>query len=209
MERKAPYPIERIHALLGRAPYNAPMIQYKNSVGLFYLLVALAVACASPAARAHNIAAGASATHSVSADTADLVLQALGLIGTRYKFGGTSPDVGFDCSGFVRHLFDTTLGRVLPRTSLEMSRLGDKIDRPSLLPGDLVFYNTRRKSFSHVGLYIGEGRFIHAPSKGRAVEIVDMSDRYWVPRFNGARRLLAAFMGPPEPESPNENAASN
>jgi cell wall-associated NlpC family hydrolase len=90
-----------------------------------------------------------------------------------------------------------------------MSRLGDKVDRPSLAPGDLVFYNTRRRLFSHVGVYIGEGRFIHAPSKGRAVEIVDMSDRYWTPRFNGARRLLPAFVGPPEPESPNKNAASN
>ena len=172
-------------------------------------LAALLLAFTLTTASAQETSNTISPPHPIDTSAADLVLQALGLIGTRYKFGGNSPDDGFDCSGFVRHLFGTTLGRVLPRTSFEMSRLGDKIDRPSLAPGDLVFYNTRRSSFSHVGVYIGEGRFIHAPSKGRAVEIVDMSDRYWVQRFNGARRLLPAFMGPPQPELPNKNAASN
>jgi len=191
------------------------MIKNRNSGGglcmvcVACVVMALALTCVSPTARAQRHAAEASATYSAGANTADLVLQALGLIGTRYTFGGSSPDAGFDCSGFVRHLFDTTLGRVLPRTSSEMSRLGDKIEHDSLAPGDLVFYNTRRKSFSHVGIYIGEGRFIHAPSKGRAVEIVEMSERYWVGRFNGARRLLPAFMGPLAPDTRNENAASN
>lgn len=172
-------------------------------------LLALLLAFTLPTAAAQETVGTTSPTYAVDASGADLVLQAVGLIGTRYKFGGNSPEAGFDCSGFVRHLFDTTLRRVLPRTSFEMSRLGDTIKSNALEPGDLVFYNTRRKSFSHVGIYIGEGRFIHAPSTGRAVEIVEMSERYWTRRFNGARRLIPVFMGPPEAETPNKNAASN
>ena len=185
------------------------MIQKRRPAFACRVLAALLLAFALPTATAEETVNGALPTYALDANAADLVLQAVGLIGTRYTFGGNSPDDGFDCSGFVRHLFDKTLGRVLPRTSFEMSRLGDAIKSSALEPGDLVFYNTRRQSFSHVGIYIGEGRFVHAPSRGRAVEIVDMSHRYWVRRFNGARRLLPAFMGPPEPGSPNKNAASH
>jgi cell wall-associated NlpC family hydrolase len=121
---------------------------------------------------------------------ADMLVTAMSLIGVDYKFGGNTPETGFDCSGFVRHLFATTLSIDLPRSSMEMSRRGMKIAKDALEVGDLVFYNTRKRAYSHVGIYIGEGRFIHAPSRGKSVETVDMTDRYWVRRFNGARRLL-------------------
>ena len=139
---------------------------------------------------------------SAEATAANLVMQAFALIGTKYKLGGNSAETGFDCSGFIRHLYETASDLTLPRTSFEMSRLGTKITPAELLPGDLVFYNTLKRSFSHVGIYIGEDRFIHSPSKGRAVEIVEMRDRYWQRRFNGARRILQDLSTAPTVPSP-------
>jgi cell wall-associated NlpC family hydrolase len=119
----------------------------------------------------------------------ELAINALSLIGVSYRSGGTDPDDGFDCSGFVNHVFQQVTGRVLPRDSQGMARAGDKIERAELEPGDLVFYNTRRHPFSHVGIYIGESRFVHSPRHGRSVQIVDMRDQYWQKRYNGARRV--------------------
>ena len=119
----------------------------------------------------------------------ELAMYAMGLIGIRYTFGGRSPETGSDCSGLVRYVFNRVTGRALPHNSIEMAQLGESIAVSELQPGDLVFYNTRGRRFSHVGIYIGEGRFIHAPSRGGRVHIVDMQSRYWVNRFNGARRL--------------------
>lgn len=121
--------------------------------------------------------------------TRELVIHALALIGVNYKFGGNTPADGLDCSGLVSHVFQEVAGLVLPRNSQAMSKLGAKIDRPELQPGDLVFFNTRKRAFSHVGIYIGEQRFVHAPSRDREVEVADMHDRYWQKRFNGARRV--------------------
>ncbi len=120
----------------------------------------------------------------------ELVIRAISLIGVKYKFGGGSTQTGFDCSGFVSHVFEVTLAIDLPRSSYSMARLGTKVESDDLRPGDLVFYNTLHRAFSHVGIYLGEGRFVHAPSRGKRVEIVDMSDKYWKRRFNGARRLV-------------------
>lgn len=120
----------------------------------------------------------------------ELLIRAISLIGVKYKFGGSSAQSGFDCSGFVRHVFEATLAIELPRSSYAMARLGAKVESDDLRPGDLVFYNTLQRAFSHVGIYLGEGRFVHAPSRGKRVEIVDMSDKYWKRRFNGARRLI-------------------
>jgi cell wall-associated NlpC family hydrolase len=119
----------------------------------------------------------------------ELAMQAIGMIGIRYTFGGRNPDTGFDCSGLVRYVFDRVTGRSLPHNSFEMARMGTSVSQDELQPGDLVFFNTRGQRFSHVGIYVGEGRFIHAPSRGGRVHIVNMGDRYWVSRFNGARRL--------------------
>lgn len=118
-----------------------------------------------------------------------LIADALALIGISYRMGGTSPTSGFDCSGMVRYVFQNAVGLSLPRRAEEISRVGVKVARDQLKPGDLVFYKTLRKTFSHVGIYLGNNRFIHAPSAGGAVRIDDMNQSYWSARFNGARRV--------------------
>jgi cell wall-associated NlpC family hydrolase len=119
----------------------------------------------------------------------ELVLRAMSFIGVRYKWGGDSPDSGFDCSGLIRYVYNQVTGRTLPGNAREISRVGETVDAADLQPGDLVFFNTLRRPFSHVGIYLGESRFVHAPSRGGQVEIVDMNTRYWKSRYNGARRL--------------------
>lgn len=119
----------------------------------------------------------------------ELVANALGLLGVQYRRGGNSPESGFDCSGMVRYVFQNAAGLDLPRRAAEISRIGTKVDRDELRPGDLVFYNTLKQTFSHVGIYLGNNRFIHAPSRGSSVRIDDMTQGYWATRFNGARRV--------------------
>ena len=123
----------------------------------------------------------------------DLAVYALGLIGVDYRFGGTSPERGLDCSGLVRYVFQQVTGVTLPRTARELSRLGTRIAADKLQPGDLLFFNTRELAFSHVGIYLGDDRFIHAPSSGGEVEIVTLSGGYWHKHFNGARRLVGVL----------------
>jgi cell wall-associated NlpC family hydrolase len=123
----------------------------------------------------------------------DLAIYALALIGVDYRFGGTTPERGLDCSGLVRYVFQQVTGVTLPRTAQEISRLGEKIPVAELMPGDLVFFNTRRLQYSHVGIYLGEDRFIHSPRQGGEVEIVTLSKGYWKQRFDGARRLIGAI----------------
>jgi cell wall-associated NlpC family hydrolase len=120
---------------------------------------------------------------------------ALGLIGVDYKYGGETPETGLDCSGLVRYVFQNVTGVTLPRTAREMSSVGDKVALDDLEPGDLVFFNTRRFAFSHVGIYLGDNRFIHAPARGREVEVATFDKRFWQKRFNGARRLIGAVPG--------------
>lgn len=120
----------------------------------------------------------------------DLVLNAMGFMGIPYKWGGTTPDTGFDCSGFVQFVVRQATGLILPRSSFDQVHHGVSVTKDELEPGDLVFFNTLRAPFSHVGIYIGENRFIHSPSRGKTVEIVDITNSYWQKRFNGARRLL-------------------
>jgi len=110
--------------------------------------------------------------------------------GKPYRWGGSRPAEGFDCSGLVAHVFDDALGMKLPRTSLQMSTRGTRIERTRLSAGDLVFFNTSRYAYSHVGIYIGRGRFVHAPSSGSLVRVERMTNSYWSSRFNGARRLV-------------------
>ncbi len=123
----------------------------------------------------------------------DVAIYALGLIGVDYRFGGNSPSSGFDCSGLVRYVFQEVTGVTLPRTSREMSGLGSKIALGELKPGDLVFFNTRQFQFSHVGIYLGDSRFIHAPARGGEVEIARLSEMYWQKHFDGARRLVGVL----------------
>jgi len=124
-------------------------------------------------------------------DTAsDLVLSAMNFLGVRYTRGGNSVENGFDCSGFTRHIFEMSVGLVLPRRADEQAKDSSlaAIRRDELKPGDLVFFNTMKRTFSHVGIYVGEGKFIHAPRTGSAVRVEDMRDSYWAKRFTGARR---------------------
>ncbi len=121
--------------------------------------------------------------------TSELAMHAMGLIGIHYKSGGNTPEHGLDCSGLVRYVFKEAWGTILPRTTLEISQMGEKITPQDLQPGDLVFYNTLKRGFSHVGNYLGDNKFIHSPSKGGQVRIESMDIQYWKTRFNGARRI--------------------
>ncbi len=120
----------------------------------------------------------------------DVILQGLKLVGVRYRFGGNDEDSGLDCSGFVRLVFKNSLGAQLPRTAAEMSQVGQRIDSSQLKPGDLVFFNTMRRTFSHVGIYLGDNHFLHAPRTGAEVRVESMEDSYWIKRYNGARRII-------------------
>ncbi len=122
--------------------------------------------------------------------TQDLILKGLELVGIKYRRGGTDPDSGLDCSGFVQVVFKDALGKILPRTAKEQSHVGEVVDRKELKAGDLVFFNTMRHAFSHVGIYLGDNRFMHAPRSGAEIRVEDMSQSYWVKRYNGARRVV-------------------
>ncbi len=116
---------------------------------------------------------------------------ALSYLGVPYRLGGASPRTGFDCSGLVTHVFRQTFGLSLPRTAQEIARNGAAIARGELLPGDLVFFNTRGFLNSHVGIYLGDSKFVHAPNSRGRVRIDDMDNSYYRTRFNGARRMSA------------------
>lgn len=128
----------------------------------------------------------------------ELVLASMNFLGVPYKRGGSSAENGFDCSGFTRHIFEMSVGLVLPRRADEQAKLSSlvPIKKDELKPGDLVFFNTMRRTFSHVGIYVGDGKFIHSPRAGGKVRVEDMRDAYWAKRFTGARRAdLSADKG--------------
>lgn len=131
------------------------------------------------------------AGQSVRDTTSDLVGTAMGFLGVPYRRGGNSAEQGFDCSGFVRAVYAQTLGLVLPRRANEQAAATDRIERRDLQPGDLVFFNTMRRTFSHVGIYVGDGKFVHAPRSGARVRVESMDSSYWKRRFDGARRVAA------------------
>ena len=128
--------------------------------------------------------------HSVSEKASHLVSTSLGFIGVPYRRGGESAEIGFDCSGFVKAVYEQTLGLVLPRRADQQAASTDKVTRAELQPGDLVFFNTMRRAFSHVGIYVGDGKFIHAPKPGAEVRVESLAVSYWSKRFDGARRVL-------------------
>ena len=124
--------------------------------------------------------------------TQDVILEGLKLVGVRYKMGGNSIENGLDCSSFVQMVFKESIGAYLPRTAREQSQVGEQIDASQLQPGDLVFFNTMRRTFSHVGIYLGDNHFMHAPRAGSEVRVENMNNSYWQSRFNGARRIIEA-----------------
>ena len=128
--------------------------------------------------------------HQATDRASALVTSAMSAIGVPYRRGGESADTGFDCSGFVRATFEQAMGLVLPRRAEEQAAAASKISRADLQPGDLVFFNTLRRAYSHVGIYLGDGQFIHAPRTGSRVRVESMELSYWKKRFNGARRVL-------------------
>lgn len=125
----------------------------------------------------------------VESTASDLVVNAMTFLGVPYKRGGISLETGFDCSGFVRAMYEQTAGLILPRKASQQAATTQKITKDDLQPGDLVFFNTMRRAFSHVGIYVGNGKFIHAPKPGAEVRVEDMGVSYWSRRFDGARRV--------------------
>lgn len=126
---------------------------------------------------------------SVTGKSDELINRAMEVIGVRYRWDTELPQSGLDGSSFVGYVFKDKLGFLLPRKSTQMSRVGKPITREELQPGDLVFFNTMRLTFSHVGIYVGDNKFIHSPSKGTSVRVDDLNSLYWDKRFDGARRL--------------------
>lgn len=131
----------------------------------------------------------------------DLLLQAMSLIGVAYRFGGSNPETGLDCSGFIQYVFKKSLRVTLPRTAAGMAQVGREIERDELKAGDLVFFNTRGFRYSHVGIYLGNNKFIHAPRTGKNIEVANMSQSYWTGRYNGARRVSRGGMPVAAPEA--------
>lgn len=169
--------------------------------GLAVLLTALLAGCASaprpsapgPASEPLPLRSySPRQPHALDLRADDVLMQAAGLIGTRYRFGGSRPETGFDCSGFTSWVFAEAAGISLPRTAREQfARSGPSIAADQLQAGDLVFFEQSRRGIDHVGIYVGEGRFIHAPSRGGRVRIDALSLPHWQRSFEGARRPLA------------------
>jgi cell wall-associated NlpC family hydrolase len=136
---------------------------------------------ADPATDANDLHAGS---------RVEVVMQALGQLGTPYVWGGASPHTGFDCSGLVAYVYRQAAQFALPRITYDQARAGRPIGLGEVRPADLVFFNTMRRDFSHVGIFIGEERFVHAPAARGVVRIEHIRADYWRERYNGARRLL-------------------
>lgn len=126
-----------------------------------------------------------------SSTAQEIILHAISQTGVKYKYGGIAPDTGFDCSGFVRYVFQQAANLTLPHGARAISQVGKNVSKDELQPGDLVFFNTLRSVTSHVGIYVGNNRFIHSPSAGSSISVTDMNDAYWSKRFTGARHIEA------------------
>ena len=135
----------------------------------------------------------------VEAKASELVMNAMAFLGAPYRRGGSSFETGFDCSGFVKAMYEQTAGFMLPRRAEQQAAATQKIDQTELQPGDLVFFNTMRRAFSHVGIYVGNGKFIHSPKPGSEVRVEDMGIAYWARRFDGARRVAVDQPSPAAP----------
>jgi cell wall-associated NlpC family hydrolase len=182
--------------LLYKSLNSFTIIHMKYSAYLAWFCIVLLSACSSAPKTVSSSTPATQTTYGAAANAAsgkpEVVMYALGLHGTHYQWGGNTPQSGFDCSGFVRHVYKESAGMLLPRSSFEMSQAGNIVDGAELQPGDLVFFNTLQRAFSHVGIYVGDNRFIHSPSAGKSVQISQMGDSYWKRRFEGARRMVSA-----------------
>lgn len=130
-----------------------------------------------------------SSASSTPTDTSHFTNTALNMLGIKYRLGGNTPNTGFDCSGLVIYAAKKSLGLKLPRRAAEIAREGESVKLSELQKGDLVFFNTLGQRFSHVGIYLGDKKFVHSPRAGAVVRIESMDIAYWKKRYNGARRL--------------------
>ena len=161
-----------------------------TTITLIVFAAALA-GCAShsPSPRRDSTPAVFRAKPAFPVDTSEVVFHALSHVGIRYFPGGSSPDTGFDCSGLVYYVIRQATGVGVPRDTQGLSGNGLEVSAEDLQPGDLVFFNTLGRPYSHVGIYVGDQRFVHAPTRGGTVGVVDMRIPYWQQRYDGARRL--------------------
>ena len=176
-----------------------PMRLTTHLLALAFTLLFTATAHAAPASQTDDLekllADKGLLTHieqvrqTVSNKASELVVNAMGFLGVPYRRGGNTVETGFDCSGFVRAMYEQSIGLILPRRAEQQAAATQNIDRTDLQPGDLVFFNTMRRAFSHVGMYVGEGKFIHSPKPGAEVRVESMNMSYWQHRFDGARRV--------------------
>lgn len=155
------------------------------------IVAALALAaCGTPGSRPDSSAGTITQPRTVSEQGNEVALYALGLIDTGYRFGGKNPEAGLDCSGMVSYIYDRAAGIKVQGSAADIARRGRPIARTALRPGDLVFFNTRNRSYSHVGIYLGDDRFVHAPSTNGRVRIDALGDRYYAQRFEAARTFF-------------------
>lgn len=158
-------------------------------VCLFGLIALLTACVANPPSQ--PVSTSDSSLYSPVAE--DVLIRAIGLVGTPYRYGGNTPDSGFDCSGLIGFVYRDVAGVSLPRTTRAMSDLRlPAVPRNALQPGDLLFFATAGgRSVSHAGIYVGEGRFVHAPSSGGTVKLDSLSNTYWTKSYLSAKRILA------------------
>lgn len=191
--------------------YNSSVNKSTFSCLLYVLLTTNSASCAAvePTPTKTNIPVDSQALAPISNDdnpenwsdrTREVLVNALNLTGVKYSYGGKSPETGFDCSGFVSYVFKQAASLTLPHSALAISQLGKTVSKNELKPGDLVFFNTLKSTFSHVGIYLGNNRFIHSPSAGGQVRVESMKDGYWATRFNGAQRIEQQQMTTLEPK---------
>lgn len=166
-------------------------------------------AAATTPAAAPGGRAAENAPESAEQRLSALVVAAMGALGVPYRRGGNGYDSGFDCSGFVRSLYEQNFGLMLPRRAAEQAHATQDIAREELKPGDLVFFNTLGRAFSHVGIYVGDHRFIHSPRSGAVVRIEDMRVNYWNRRFNGARRVIGQSLASARPQTASTQSFPN
>lgn len=159
---------------------------------LILFLLATLVGCASvpdqPVARYPELDTGA--PDPVSPASNEVIFRAFSLIGTPYRYGGSSPDTGFDCSGLINYVYREVAGVSLPRTTAGLNALKGQAPSEGLVPGDLVLFAMSGRRVDHAGIYVGEGRFLHAPSSGGRVRIDELQASYWQRTYKGARRVL-------------------
>jgi hypothetical protein len=194
-------------------------------LGFSLLVLLLLAACSSAPQRLSRNSSGSSQTasngayrttppgfpnfvdHSIGRE--EISIQAMSLVGIPYRWGGNTPESGFDCSGLVRYVVERSASVNLPRTTADMSERGESIEPDEVAPGDLIFFNTTGRPHSHVGIYVGKLRFVNAPSTGGTVRIDYLTNPYWARRFDGIRRVAAATHAPAPFDTPTYQASTS